>query len=542
MNTTPSHPNRERYLCGLAYVCAFLVLASTLVHHFGFPLDDSWIHQVIARNFAQYHRLGFAPGKLTAGSTSLLWSSLFALYWSIFPDLSPVIANAVTSVVIVFCIGYTLKAMTEEDGLPSGVSWCLALAPLASGNFVWFGMIGMEHLLFILLSLCVIRTWHRPSQNRRFSDLFLLALFSFLLVLTRPEGLFLGLLLLVTIRIAGRSVRALLAAYAGISLALIVLIGTNWMISHRLTPQTMQGRQFLYRFSAQTAFSMRLNFLGQIVARCFKTWSFYASRELLHHRGLLLGVPLVLLLALGLIAGVRALLTLHAHRFLMLCIWAAVIILLYTAVLPSTGHGGRYLSFPLMLFLPLEFLGLYEILSVFQPTRRHAWMLISIVAITSGAWSLTLWRHATIAQIDQIESEHGAMATWLQNTFSPEAFVQGKIAVFDIGRIGYQLHGNVVDLGGLMDASYLPYVLQRRTADYLSAHGVEYVVLPSAANENSADWMRRLSLEGTHGVYLDPVYSVCVGPYMDWLAENSANTAYACQRAYKLVYSTSLGH
>jgi hypothetical protein len=195
-----------------------------------------------------------------------------------------------------------------------------------------------------------------------------------------------------------------------------------------------------------------------------------------------------------------------------------------------------------MLFVPLELLGLHTLLSSLQPTRRYAWLLVTCIALASAVWSLTVWRQATIAQIDQIEQEHGAMATWLQDNFPPETFAQGKVAVFDIGRIGYQLHGNVVDLGGLMDASYLPYVLQHRTSDYLFAHGVQYVVLPSAADENSADWMRRLSLEGTHGVYLVPIHSICVDPYMDWLAENSANTAYACQRAYKLIYSTPLEH
>jgi hypothetical protein len=577
MNALLRNPVCRRCLCGLAYVCAFFVLASVLVHRIGFPLDDSWIHQVIARNFAEYHKLGFAPGKLTAGSTSLLWSALFALYWTVFPHLSPVIANAGTSAVLLFLIGYVLKAITEEDDLPSGVSWCLALAPLASGNFLWFGMIGMEHLLFILLSLCLVRCWlrkppikscfegaglvaqgfslgslrrQRPSKHWGFSpggnaNLYLLALLSFLLVLTRPEGLFLGLLLLLTLRTARRSWTALVAAFAGGALALAVIVGTNWLISHSLTPQTMQGRQFLYRFSADAGLRTRLIFLGQIVARCLKTWSFLAPRELLHGRGLLLGAPVVLLLAIGLLAGLRRLYQLRARRMLLLCAWGGLIVLLYTAVLPSAGHGGRYLAVPLTLFLPLELLGLHQLLSASRPTQRHAWALVACVALLSGARSLAIWREATTAQIAQIETEHGVMATWLQNTLPSSSFAQGKVAVFDIGRIGYQLHGNVVDLGGLMDATYLPYVLQHRTADYLFARGIQYVVLPSAADEDSADWKQRLSLDGGHGVDLQPIHSVCVASQTDWLAENSADTAYACQRAYKLIYrtsSTSLAH
>jgi hypothetical protein len=253
-----------------------------------------------------------------------------------------------------------------------------------------------------------------------------------------------------------------------------------------------------------------------------------------------LGIPIVLLLAIVFFAGLRSLFRLRAHRMLLLCAWAGLIVLLYTAMLPSAGHGGRYLAVPLLLFLPLEFLGLHQIFSAFRPTQRRAWALVACVAILSATRSLAIWRQATLAQIAQIETEHGAMATWLQSTFPPSAFTQGKVAVFDIGRIGFQLNGNVVDLGGLMDSSYLPYVLRHRTADYLFAHGVQYIVLPSAADENSADWMQRLSLQGDRGVSLQPVYSVCADPHLDWLAENSADTAYACQRAYKLIYSPSL--
>jgi hypothetical protein len=302
----------------------------------------------------------------------------------------------------------------------------------------------------------------------------------------------------------------------------------------------MQGRQYLYGFSAESGLRMRLIFLGQIVARCLKTWSFLASRELLHHRGLLLGAPLVLLLAIGLFAGLRRLIQMRARRMLLLCAWAGLIVLLYTAVLPSLGHGGRYLAVPLMLFLPLEFLGLHQLLSALRPTQRHAWAVVACVALLSAARSLTVWRQATIAQITQIETEHGAMATWLQNTLPPGDFTRGKVAVFDIGRIGYPLHGNVVDLGGLMDATYLPYVLQHRTANYLFGHGVQYVVLPSASDEDGGDWKQRLSLQATQDVHLQPVHSVCADPQVHWLAENSADTAYACQRAYKLIYSTPL--
>jgi len=553
--------HRDRCLCGAAYVCAFLLLAAALVHHPGFPLDDSWIHQVIARNFAQYHRLGFTPGQLTAGSTSLLWSALFALYWTVFPHLSPVVANAVTSVVILFGIGYELKALTEEDALPAVVSWCLALAPLASGNFLWFGMIGMEHLLFILLSLLLLRRWFTEPlvescfegaglQPRRqkltrhwgFSpggngDLLLLGLFTCLLVLTRPEGLFLGVILLLTVRHARRTLTALLAAFAGGALALAVITGTNWAIGHRLVPQTMQGRQFLYRLSRQGFWSARRDFLNEIAVRCLKIWSFFGTRRLTHGHTAWVGALLLAALFALLFLGLFALKQLAARRSLSLAAWGLLLFELYFFLLPSPGHGGRYISLPLMLFLPLVCIGALRICAIAGLRPRHAALLVAMFAGITAARSISLWQRATVAQVAQIEGEHGAMAAWLQQNLHA-AVQQSQVGVFDIGRIGYALNGHIVDLGGLVDPTFLRFVAQHRIAEYLAHRSVQYVVLPSGAQDDSVDFRGLLGLQDSPQLRLQPLHSICIDPAVDALAEISGGTAYPCQRAYRLILAS----
>jgi len=45
----------------------------------GLPLDDAWIHQVVARTFAETGTLGYAPGQHGAAATSYLWAALLAL-------------------------------------------------------------------------------------------------------------------------------------------------------------------------------------------------------------------------------------------------------------------------------------------------------------------------------------------------------------------------------------------------------------------------------------------------------------------------------
>jgi hypothetical protein len=46
--------------------------APGLVGHFGFPVDDSWIHQSVARNFCSFGSLGYLTHERSSGSTSLL--------------------------------------------------------------------------------------------------------------------------------------------------------------------------------------------------------------------------------------------------------------------------------------------------------------------------------------------------------------------------------------------------------------------------------------------------------------------------------------
>ncbi len=70
----------------LALVAAFnlsiYLLASHLKFRIGFPLDDAWIHQTYARNFAAWGQWAFWEGQTSGGSTAPLWSAFLALgYW-----------------------------------------------------------------------------------------------------------------------------------------------------------------------------------------------------------------------------------------------------------------------------------------------------------------------------------------------------------------------------------------------------------------------------------------------------------------------------
>jgi hypothetical protein len=66
---------------------------------------------------------------------------------------NPVIYCAVVDGLLVGTIGIGLCILEERDGFSELESRILALAPVLSGNFYSWAMIGMEHALFVALSV-----------------------------------------------------------------------------------------------------------------------------------------------------------------------------------------------------------------------------------------------------------------------------------------------------------------------------------------------------------------------------------------------------
>jgi hypothetical protein len=381
----------------------------------------------------------------------------------------------------------------------------------------------------------LIRAWYAPDAWRGGGDLVLLAGLCLLLVLTRPEGLFLVLLLFFMRRAAGRTMRDWLVALGGAGCGLAILAVINWMTSGHLTPQTMKGRQFLAGGN-QLRFTNHLYFLGQSFARVLKTWSFGVSDSVLHGRGRVVGGLLFLLLVALAVSGVFGLRRLRASRFLLLCAWGGVIELLYFVMLPNTGHGGRYISVALTVLLSLIFFGTSRLLAAAGLGEQRVWIAVCFLGVVTAAISIPAWRRATAAGIDQINEEHGGMALWLEQNLPPGSFATPQVAMFDIGRIGYQFHGNVIDLGGLVDRDYLPYLLQQRPAAYLYQRDVRYVVLPTEVVAGDAFFTGTLALDRAHGAVLTPLHTVCADEAMARMTMAATAAAFPCQTAYSIDY------
>lgn len=521
-------------------VAGFTVLATVLRHHFGFPLDDSWIHQTVARNLVEYGVLGYLPGIRSSGSSSLLWTLVLASQYRFLPWLPPVLFSALVNGLLLGLIGAGLKRMTVRDGLSRTDSWIFALAPALNGNFLWLGLLGMEHVLFVTLSVAAICLWFRQRRSHPRVTATGTVLLVGLLALTRPEGLFLALVLVSLRARAGRSVPQCAGLLLGTAMATAISLRVNWLSSHTLLPLTMKGRAWLYFGSQPMRLSAHVAFLRDWPLELLATWTFPGPSAGSPARNL--GLVLLALLSVGLLlVGIKLLLHRQRNRTGALLLWMLFLTMLYTLVLPASGHGGRYQPLQVLLVLPLLWIalkrGIQWVAGRCGEPARVGWKFANgVVALLIGgstAVSYAHWYPLASDGIDQIQEEHGAMGDWVQRNLPPGAITGQHIAVFDIGRIGYGLHGSLVDLGGLTDRFYLPYLFGGHVPEYLRQHRVQYVVLPTSPGQASP-FQHTLLTPGHTAFVLKPLKTICFPLDRAVMVMKGTGAALPCQTAYAL--------
>ena len=116
------------------------------------------------------------------------------------------------------------------------------------------------------------------------------------------------------------------------------------------------------------------------------------------------------------------------------------------------------------------------------------------------------------------------MGQWLAANIDPET----PVASFDIGGIGYFSHSRIVDLGGLTDPAFVPYLLGGRVQDYLREYHIHWMVLPAGTpGESDCGIADALGLDTQHGFDKQMVESFS-SPWDIWMIGHSA-TGHACQ-------------
>jgi hypothetical protein len=244
----------------------------------------------------------------------------------------------------------------------------------------------------------------------------------------------------------------------------------------------LRGRLFLYfstdklHIGISTVLSLTRDIYGTVIKH-----NFFDTTTRNHW-------PLLFVLPAG--YGCVVLLRRFPNRTSILMLWALLHFAMYCLTLPASGHGGRYQPFVLMLFPALLAIGLLDLMgdgmalakSGSAPLRpAQAAALVAVAALTAA--TLPRWQVALHDSIYNIDNCHLKMAEYIDAHYPPGT----KMGVFDIGTIGYFSHIDLLDLGGLVDRTYLPYVVAGRVPEYLEERGADYVVLAHNGPEGDHD-------------------------------------------------------
>jgi hypothetical protein len=439
----------------------------------GFPLDDAWIHQTYARNLAQYGRWEFSPGETSAGSTAPLWTALLipAHFLSLSAQLWTYLLGWLC---LVWCAWAAMILwQTLWPGLATRARWA-GLVLVLSWPLIWAAGSGMETLLFGALAVQLMLLYSRQLLFGPWRPWWL-GFFAGLLILARPEGLALLLLVGLGLLLAkdnghqrlSRMLSYLLAA----TLTLLPYFALNLWSSGNLWPNTFYAKQaeyaFLWRNSLPTRFLRLFYFL---LGGPAEGWRGMSGAQLL----LLPGLLVAAWRSLGIDWQERRLL--HVLPLL----WAAGHVLLYAWRLPVLYQHGRYLLPVLPVIILYGLAGWFwlakRIGTKLQPGPRVTFVSSRAAGLVFGvllAIFVLLGMQAYAVDVAFVNGEMVTVARWLNDHTPPGAL----IAAHDIGAIGYFGERPLLDMAGLVSPEVIPLLGDEPAlADYVRRSGAGYLV------------------------------------------------------------------
>jgi hypothetical protein len=366
-----------------------------------------------------------------------------------------------------------------KSGAPYGPNWAAkdwlaGLLLIFTWPLVWAAASGMETLLFAALGLQIVAIFAvtvstsspRPSHAR----LLLLGFLCGLLILTRPDGVVLVLLVAVGLLLQPQPVsqRVMGVALLGLATAvpLIPYFLFNLSASGSIWPNTFYAKQAEYQAELATPLFARFATLLYFSLGGPATgWRGLSSAHLLLLPGLL-------------VAGWQAVRQDWQTRRLLYALpllWAGGHVLLYAWRLPVTYQHGRYL-FPAMAVWVLY--GLAGWLWLWGRVgngrvARIAKRVGSLTFVLLLLFFLLLGVQTYATDVTFIEGEMVAVAHWLADNTPPDAL----IAAHDIGAIGYWAERPLLDLAGLISPEIIPLLADESAlSQYILVSEADYLV------------------------------------------------------------------
>ena len=480
---------------------AAVILAAALVYLWPspveFPMDDAYIHFVYAENLVEHGRLFFSfPSEQGVATSSFLWVILLAAGHAAGISMHLLAKILGIASLVVTALGvYSLLR-------PAWTSLRAAAAVLLislSGNMLWFALNGMETTLFLALGILTLLSY----RARRWGWLgFLLGL----LILTRPEGLFLLAALGMTELAAHRRPRRefLLAVAIGLLICAPWFAYLKWRTGHFL-PTSASAKQL--GSAIATRFLLERYglpaFLGYFSRLAYPfLWIAYllefglGGMALPPPKWTVAGNPSldVSLWIFPAAAMVIWLLFLAGRRFfqfkkwqdwvrdparqpfLLLALWAALHNLAYMALLPIPGTASRYGAINYIILWIGIVAGFSRLAKI--PARRWA---VGLALFAIAASNAVYWNQVYDANIEHMVHARIAAANYVRETFGADDLC----AAFDVGSLRYYSGRPIVELAALMEPQGADKFLNGGADDYLVGHGVTCLVLPGRTGQQS---------------------------------------------------------
>jgi hypothetical protein len=152
-------------------------------------------------------------------------------------------------------------------------------------------------------------------------------------------------------------------------------------------------------------------------------------------------------------------------------IWFLGYISIYFTRLPAYQHG-RYIIPALPIMYLWGVLGFLELVSSPKINRRIVLVWQVLTVVLTLAFQLIAARQ-NADDVFWIETEMMRTARWVEQNIPPGA----RLAVHDIGVLGYYVQNPILDLAGLTTPEIVPFIRdEARLAEYLDANSVDYLI------------------------------------------------------------------
>jgi ankyrin repeat protein len=509
----------------------------------GFPLDDAWIHQVVARTYATHGTLGYAVHQHGAAATSYLWALILSTNFMWF-HADPVRWTVTINVIMSLVSGQLLFALLGRVR-PDDVGereWLLArfgavVLAFTSANVLWYAHSGMEACMVVALSLGAISLATSPNLDLRRA--LGAGLCGALLAWTRPETAPLGLALGAWMFLRKRSKPMIAAAFVPPALALFGYALVNFVNTHHVLPSTLAGRSWLW-FEGTSGVSP-----SEHASIFFEEW----GKRLCNYTFDTSTSALAALLGLSTWGAIRWAYERGekndgARLFLA---WAAAHTAFYVVFLPTPGHGGRYQPFLPIVFVVCLALGAFFVVNdIVRLIARKvpampAWLPLLVFApfLFWSSLAVNELRSANELAVAHIQTTEIGMGKFLDTL--PD---DGAVASFDIGGIGWASKRPVLDAGGLSDPSVANVLERGRLFEILQRHAIRYVVLPEGYERSLPvidDFSSRLHLKDNPALTLEPIHEIET-PLERWAPGIKATwNAAPRQVLYRITYTNDPG-